>query len=278
MDTPQPESSSAFGISADEVADYLAFAGELDEAAREAILPHFRTSSAIDNKSQSSFDPVTEADRGAERAMRSLIEARYPTHGIEGEEYGVKPSASGWSWILDPVDGTRAFISGLPLWGTLIGLVYDQRPVVGIIDQAYLDERYRGWPGGADMIVRGRTAPLRTRACTALTDATAATTDVHLFNPSEAGAFEMVRRTARLTRYGCDCYAYAMLAAGHIDIVVESGLEAHDVAGIIPVVEGAGGVFTNWRGGPAWRGGQVIAAGDARTRDDALVALRRSAA
>ncbi|MFZ4601346.1 MAG: histidinol-phosphatase [Caulobacterales bacterium] len=259
-------------------AELLAFAGELADAARAAILPHFRAGPIdIENKASGAFDPVTEADRGAERAMRALIESRYPDHGIEGEEFGLKPSASGWSWVLDPVDGTRAFISGLPLWGTLIGLTYETRPIIGIIDQAYLQERFRGWPGGADLHDRHGVRPLRVRACPDLREATASTTDVHLFNPSEAGGFEMVRRTARLTRYGCDCYAYAMLASGYVDLVVESGLKPYDVAGLIPVIEGAGGSVTNWRGEPAWRGGQIIAAGDPRARDQALVALRRAA-
>lgn len=273
MTTTQP-----FSFPDDQIAAFRAFADRLADAARDAILPHFRIAGLdIENKSKAAFDPVTEADRGAERVMRALIEATYPDHGIEGEEYGVKPSASGWSWVLDPVDGTRAFVAGLPLWGTLIGLTYQDRPVIGVIDQAYLGERFRGWPGGAEVEDRAGVRPLRVRPCADLREAVAATTDVHLFNPSEAGGFEMVRRTARITRYGCDCYAYAMLASGFVDLVVESGLKPHDVAGLIPVIEGAGGLVTNWRGGPAWRGGQVIAASDARPHEQALVALRRAA-
>jgi myo-inositol-1(or 4)-monophosphatase len=264
-------------LATDDLHAFLAFADDLADAARAVILPHFRAQAEIENKADSAFDPVTEADRGAERAMRALIEARYPSHGILGEEYGEKKSADGWSWTLDPVDGTRAFISGLPLWGTLIALAFEGRPVIGVIDQGYLDERYVGFPGGARVTTRGATRPLQANACAHLKAATLATTDPFLFDGAEAGGFEMVRRTARLTRYGCDCYAYAMLADGRIDVVVESGLKPWDVHALIPVVEGAGGMLTNWRGGPAWGGGQVIASGDAGPHAEALVALRRAA-
>jgi myo-inositol-1(or 4)-monophosphatase len=264
------------------VPDLFAFMDELAEAARAEILPRFRQCDA-ENKAERGFDPVTEADRGAERAMRALIAARFPTHGIEGEEYGFAPSGDGFSWVLDPVDGTRAFISGLPSWGTLIALAYEDRPVLGVLDQGYLDERFYGLsvsPGEreAHALLRGDRSRLNVRPCPLLTAATLATTDANLFTPAEAGAFEQVRATARLTRYGFDCYAYAMVAAGHIDMVVEAGLKPHDIAAITPIIEGAGGLVTNWRGDPAWRGGQVIAAGDASAHAEAMVALRRSAA
>lgn len=260
-----------------ETETFLAFADELAEAARAAILPHFRTAMAVDAKGAGAFDPVTEADRGAERAMRALIEQRFPSHGIVGEEYGEKPSKDGWGWTLDPVDGTRAFISGLPLWGTLIALTFEGRPLIGVIDQGFLDERYTGFPGGARVTTRGVTRPLAARTCAHLKDATVATTDPFLFDGAEAGGFEMVRRAARLARYGCDCYAYAMLADGRIDLVIESGLKPWDIQALIPVIEGAGGMVTNWRGGPAWGGGQVIASGDAGPHEQALVALKRAA-
>lgn len=261
----------------DETVAFLAFADELADAARAAILPHFRSALDIDAKGAGAFDPVTEADRGAERAIRALIEARYPAHGIVGEEYGEKVSRDGWSWTVDPVDGTRAFISGLPLWGTLIALTFEGRPVIGVIDQGFLDERYVGFPGGARVTARGATRPLQARACAHLREATVSTTDPYLFDGAEAGGFEMVRAAARLARYGCDCYAYAMLADGRIDLVIESGLKPWDVHALIPVVEGAGGMLTNWRGGPAWAGGQVIASGDAGPHGQALVALKRAA-
>lgn len=260
-----------------EIADALAFTDTLADAARAAILPLFRVAIDVDGKGDGAFDPVTEADRAAERAMRALIEARFPDHGILGEEYGERPARGPWRWTLDPVDGTRAFISGLPLWGTLIALSHEGRPVIGAIDQGFLDERYVGFPGGARVTTRGQTRPLAARACPSLRTATIATTDPFLFDGAEAGGFEMVRRTARLARYGCDCYAYAMLADGRIDLVIESGLKPWDVQALIPVVEGAGGMLTNWRGGPAWSGGQVIASGDAGPHGEALVALRRAA-
>lgn len=260
-----------------EIAEFTTFAHRLADAARAAILPHFRADLLIDGKGDGPFDPVTEADRGAERAMRALIEAAYPHHGILGEEYGEKPAASRFCWALDPVDGTRAFIAGLPLWGTLIALTHEGRPVIGVIDQGFLDERYVGFPGGAEVTARGVTRPLAVRAAAHLRDTVIATTDPFLFDGAETGGFEMVRRTARLARYGCDCYAYAMLADGRIDLVIESGLKPWDVQALIPVIEGAGGLVTNWRGGPAWQGGQVIAAGDSRPHEQALVALRRAA-
>jgi myo-inositol-1(or 4)-monophosphatase len=253
------------------------FAETLAQAARGAILPHFRASPYIDNKAEDGFDPVTIADRAAETAMRALIEKHYPEHGIEGEEFGVKPSQNGWTWVLDPIDGTRAFIAGLPTWGTLIALNQDGRPRIGVIDQAYLEERYIGADGAAWSITRGARQRMQVRACDHLKHAILATTDQNLFRGAEGGGFEMVRRTAKLTRYGYDCYAYAMLAAGFIDMVIESGLKAHDVQALVPVIEGAGGMVTNWRGEPAWRGGQVIAASDPRIHEQALVALKRAA-
>jgi myo-inositol-1(or 4)-monophosphatase len=266
-------------LTPDQVEAYRAFFNLLADAARAEILPRFRAQTAVDDKHGAGrgFDPVTDADREAERAMRALISAHYPTHGIIGEEFGETPSQDGFSFILDPVDGTRAFIAGLPLWGTLIGLAYDGEPLMGALDQGYLDERYVGWPGGAHAQVRGQTTPLRTRACTALSQAVLATTDPYLFNPSELGGFDMVRHTARLTRYGADCYAYAMVAAGTVDLVIESGLRVWDVAALIPIVRGAGGVCTNWRGGSPARGGQILAVGDESLIDQALVALRRCA-
>jgi histidinol phosphatase-like enzyme (inositol monophosphatase family) len=256
---------------------YLAFAHRLADAAREVTLPLFRASEAIDKGEAGAFDPVTEADRGAERVMRALIESAYPEHGILGEEYGESPSRSGWTWTLDPVDGTRAFICGVPVWGTLIALAYEGVPVIGIIDQGYLDERYVGFPGGATATVRGATAPLKTRRCPSLSLATLAATDPGMFKGAETGGFEMVSRAARLTRYGLDCYGYAMLAAGRIDLVIESSLKPWDVQALYPIILGAGGVMMDWRGGPGYAARQVLAAGDEMLVEQSLVALRRAA-
>lgn len=258
---------------------YLAFAGELADAARKAILPHFRAETTIEAKPGRAFDPVTAADKAAESVMREMIEARFPDHGIIGEEFGVKPAAGKLSWVIDPIDGTRGFISGLPLWGVLIALVHeDAGPVIGIIDQPYLEERFRGFPGGADFISRSGVRPLKIRECAALRDATMATTDPNLFTGAEAGGVELVRSAAKLTRYGCDCYAFAMIALGHIDLVIESGLKTWDICALMPVIEGAGGAVTDWRGKRNWSGGQVLAVGDKRTQGEALMVLGRVAA
>jgi myo-inositol-1(or 4)-monophosphatase len=242
----------------------LAFADTLADTARAAILPFFRAPHACEDKGAGRFDPVTEADQDCERAMRALIELECPDHSILGEEYGGEFASRGYQWILDPIDGTRAFISGLPTWGVLIGLYHDGAPLIGVMDQPYLDERYRGWMNGANVTARGQTKPLQTRTCASLSDAILSTTDPHLFTGAEAEAFARVRAQAKLTRYGYDCYAYCMLAAGHIDCVIENGLKPFDIAALIPIVTGAGGGITSWEGGDACRGGSVLAFGDAR--------------
>ena len=225
-----------------------AFADTLADAARTAILPFFRAPHAIDNKSDKIFDPVTEADRASEQRMRQLIEAGFPDHAILGEEFGEKPGASGYQWILDPIDGTRAFVAGLPTWGVLIGLYYEGAPLIGVMDQPYLDERYRGFPGGAESTIRGVTRELKTRAALQLKDATLSTTDPTLFRGAEIDAFERVRQASKVVRYGFDCYAYCMLASGYMDCVIESGLKPFDIAALIPIITGAGGGVCNWRG------------------------------
>jgi histidinol phosphatase-like enzyme (inositol monophosphatase family) len=254
------------------------FAQRLADAARAATLPHFRSAASLaDNKATTGYDPVTEADRSAERAMRALIDAERPDDGIEGEEYGSKAGRSGLVWHLDPVDGTRAFVAGLPVWTTLIGLAQDDRAILGIIDQPWMDERYVGAGGEAWLDCRGARTKLKTRDCPALTQAILSTTDYFILTPPERGAFEHLRATARITRYGLDAYGYARLAAGTIDMVAESDLKSHDVCALIPVVEGAGGVVTDWRGRPAKLGGQIVASANQNILDEALVSLRRSA-
>ena len=257
-----------------DIARFTAFAETLADAARAAILPFFRAPHVVENKGGALFDPVTEADRAAEAAMRALIEREFPTHGIQGEEFGVKASQDGHAWVLDPIDGTRAFIAGLPLWGVLIALSYQGKPIVGVMDQPYLDERYRGARDSATVTSRGQTRALKTRACARLSEAILSSTDHSLFNGPEADAFERVRAAAKLTRYGYDCYAYAMVAAGYIDCVIESGLKPHDIQALIPILEGAGGGVCAWDGGEASQGGQVLAYGDARVRDEVLALLR----
>ena len=268
---------------ATEAAAILDLIRRLADAAAAETLSRFRTNAYADNKASSGFDPVTEADRAAERAIRELLARERPDDGVDGEEYGREDGASGWLWRLDPVDGTRAFIAGLPLWTTLIALESpDGTPLYGAISQPFIGELYLGWPGGAALEKGGERRALKTRACRSLTEAIVSTTDPFIFTPPERGAFEHVRATARLTRYGCDAYAYARLAAGDIDLVIESGLQPHDVAALAPVVTGAGGRMTDWSGvdfadrpGPAE--GQVVASGSDGPLADALISLRRSA-
>lgn len=262
-------------MSAHDLPTLLAFADTLADAARAAILPYFRAPHVCEDKGGERYDPVTEADQASERVMRELIVRMFPDHSILGEEYGGTLAAEGYQWFLDPIDGTRAFISGLPTWGVLIGLYHDGKPLIGVMDQPYLDERYRGWMRGADVVVRGETRPLKTRACANLGEAILSTTDPYLFAGAEAEAFARVRAAAKLTRYGYDCYAYCMLAAGHIDCVIENGLKPFDIAALIPIVTGAGGGIVSWDGGDASKGGRVLAFGDANVGDAARLELSK---
>ncbi len=255
----------------------LPLAERLADAARTAILPYFRSANTVENKAASGYDPVTEADKAGERAIRALLEVERPNDSIDGEEYGVKSGTSGLTWRLDPIDGTRAFVAGLPSWTTLIGLDVEGDAILGVIDQPWLDERYLGAGGKAWLVGRGVREPLKVRDCQKLTDAILTTTDPFILTPPERGAFEHLRATARLTRYGLDAYGYARLAAGTIDMVTETGLKPHDVAALIPVIEGAGGVVTDWRGQKAKLGGQICAAANRRILDEAMISLRRSA-
>jgi myo-inositol-1(or 4)-monophosphatase len=255
----------------------LAFIDELADAARGAILPFFRQDLTVQNKAAHGFDPVTDADRAAETAMRAVITARFPDHAIHGEEFADIVGASPWRWVLDPIDGTRAFMAGLPTWGVLIGLTHNGEPVLGALDQPYLQERFIGFPGGATFRGPQGERALKVRGCAVLTSATLSTTDPDLFTPPEKGAFDQVRAAARLTRLGLDCYAYGMLAAGHIDLVVESGLKPVDILPLVPLIEGAGGIVTDWRGRPVRSGGQVVAAASREILEEARIALRRSA-
>jgi len=264
----------------DRLAELDAFLVELNQAAAQAILPLFRADHGlVDKGGANGFDPVTQADRGAEQAIRALIAARYPQHGVIGEEYGEDRADAEWVWVLDPVDGTRAFIAGLPLWCVLIGLRHNGRPLLGSIGQPFLDELYIGHAGGSRLMTGGASRPLRVRPCPALADAIIATTDPEgCFTDPERGAWAEVRAAARVARLGCDAYAYAMVAAGTLDLVLEAGLKAWDIDAAIPVIEGAGGVVTDWRGRPVGAaGGQVAIAGDRACLDLALPALQRAA-
>ena len=257
------------------------FALDLAAAAAMASLPLFRLRGlGEDNKLAhlSRFDPVTEADKGAERAIRALINQTFPEHGIIGEEYGSENSEAEYVWVLDPVDGTRAFISGLPVWTNLIALRHRGRPVLGVIGQPYLGEVFIGSPLGSRLIGPHEETPLRVRACAGLSDAVIATTDPNQFKGAEAVAYNGLLEAVKLARYGCDAYAFAMVALGTMDIALEAGLKCWDIEAIIPVIENAGGIVTDWRGNPVGQdGGQVIAAASPALIDQALEHLARAA-
>lgn len=258
--------------------EYELFAVDLAREAARVSLPYFRGAyEETDKGGPGAFDPVTQADHEAEAAIRSLIAARYPDHGVIGEEYGEDRPDADHVWILDPIDGTRAFIAGLPLWTNLIALRSEGRPVVGVIGQPYLDEVFLGGPTGARLIKGGAERPLAVRPCPSLNDALIATTDPDLFSGAELGAWTQLRAAARLARLGCDAYAYAMLAAGRIDLVAESGLKVWDWSALVPVITAAGGAVTNWRGEAPDGSGQILAVGDVGIREQALVTLRRAA-
>ncbi|MBA1202637.1 histidinol-phosphatase [Pseudomonas capeferrum] len=258
----------------DQIGEYRAFAERLADAAAAAIQPYFRAPLDIEDKGGRLYDPVTAADKAAEDAMRALIQARYPDHGILGEEQGVEPGSSPLTWVLDPIDGTRAFITGLPLWGTLIALNDGARPVIGVMNQPFTGERFIGTPQGA----WSATALLKTRACADLATATLMCTTPDMFDtPARQKAFEKVAGQARLMRYGGDCYAYCMLASGFVDVIVEASLQPYDVQALIPIIEGAGGIITAWDGGSAQQGGAVVACGDRALHAQVLEMLRAAA-
>jgi myo-inositol-1(or 4)-monophosphatase len=255
--------------------DFAAFVDELADVSGEAILPFFRTSLAVEDKSSGGrFDPVTEADRAAEGAMRRLIGRTFPEHGIIGEEFGTERADAEYVWVLDPIDGTKSFISGMPAWGTLIGLTRFGEPVYGMMHQPFTRERFSGDGGAARYRGPGGSRDLRVRPCGSLNEALLFTTSPLLMNDADRAAFARVEAAVRLSRYGGDCYAYCMLAAGHIDLVIETELKPYDVIPIIPIIAGAGGVVTDWEGGPAERGGRAVVAGDRRVHEAALALLR----
>ena len=254
--------------------DFAAFVDELADASGEALLPFFRTTLAIEDKNRGgAFDPVTAADRAAECAMRALIHRTFPEHGVIGEEFGSERTDAEYVWVLDPIDGTKSFIAGMPAWGTLIALTRFGEPVYGMMHQPFTRERFTG--DGAAARYRGPadSRDLRVRPCQNLAEAVLFTTSPLLMDDGDRATFAGVERRVRLSRYGGDCYAYCMLAAGHIDLVIETGLKPHDVIPLIPIVTGAGGIITAWDGGGAERGGRVVVAGDRRVHEAAVALL-----
>ncbi|MDE4131915.1 histidinol-phosphatase [Phaeobacter sp. QD34_3] len=253
----------------------LDVAQRLADAAGAVILPHFRKPGlGADNKLAAGFDPVTVADRDAEQAMRAVLAELRPEDGILGEEFPAVEGRSGRTWVLDPIDGTRGFISGTPTWGVLIALSDATGPVLGVIDQPYTGERFVGCADHAQMSGPHGTCALATRQGAALDQAILFTTFPEVGTPDERSGFERVAAQVKLTRYGMDCYAYALLAAGHIDLVIEAGLNAYDIQAPIAVIEAAGGIVTNWQGGPAHDGGQVLAAANKELHAQALGLLQ----
>jgi len=254
--------------------DLTAFVDKLATVSGAAILPFFRTSLDVEDKSRGGrFDPVTAADRAAETAMRTLIRETFPEHGIIGEEFGNERVDAEYVWALDPIDGTKSFISGMPAWGTLIALTRAGKPVFGMMHQPFIGERFTG--DGAAARYRGPIGErdLRVRPCASLKEAVLYTTSPLLMNERDRAMFERVEAGVRLSRYGGDCYAYCMVAAGHIDLLIETELKPHDVLALIPIISGAGGVVTTWDGGPPEGGGRLVVAGDKRVHEAAMTLL-----
>jgi myo-inositol-1(or 4)-monophosphatase len=252
------------------IPEMLDFARRLADAARSETLGRWASGCAAEHKGGGAFDPVTEADREAERAMRALIEAEYPDHGIAGEEFPERPAHGPFTWSLDPIDGTRAFLFGLPTWVTLIALLDEGRPVLGVIDVPRLGERYVGHAGGSLLVSGSDEDEITVSGCTRMSEARLTTTDPTLFSDRELAGFSAIRDRCRLTRYGLDGYGYARLAAGTIDLVIESGLKPHDYNAVIPVVRGAGGVAGDWRGGEDFSDGRIVAAASRELYDEAV--------
>lgn len=253
------------------------FFHDLATIAADAALPLFRSEMSIVNKDADKdgehFDPVTVGDRNAEIAMRARIEQTYPDHGILGEEVENVRLDADHIWVLDPIDGTRSFISGIPLWATLIGLKSNGVPAAGMMAQPFIGERFFGDCQSASYSGPHGDRALKTRQCRSLDDALMCTTTPFLFSDPERERYQRVEDAARLTRYGTDSYGYCLVAAGHLDIVVESGLHPYDIVALIPIIQGAGGVVTNWTGGPATDGGQVVATGNPHLHDLVLSKL-----
>ncbi len=253
----------------------VAVAHALADAAREAILPYFRTKDlTAENKLTTGFDPVTIADKAAEQAMRDVLGEMRPDDAILGEEFGTKEGTTGLTWVLDPIDGTRGFVSGTPTWGVLIAVGDDTGPQIGIIDQPYIGERFVGTPNGAHFKGPHQTGAIATRAARPLSQAIVFTTFPEVGTPQDRAGFDAVAQEAQLARYGMDCYAYALLAAGQIDLVIEAGLNSYDIQGPIGLIHGAGGIVTDWNGEPAHQGGRALAAANAEIHAQALAILK----
>ncbi len=255
--------------------EFLAFAVEAAEQAGAAALPFFRAQGAVDNKlGAAGFDPVTQGDRAVENELRGLLQTRYPEHGLLGEEFGAA-SGNGLTWVIDPIDGTRAFMSGMLHWGLLLGLFDGQRPIVGVMRQPFTEETFFG-NGQVSHYQRHGVGRKRisTSGCESLQAAVLAATGPALYaSQQEQSQFLSLQNNAKLTRLGCDCYAYAMLAMGSVDVAADPGLQPYDIQGLIPIIEGAGGVVTTWAGGDASMGGAIVASATAALHEQVLSRL-----
>lgn len=251
--------------------DLIALAGRLADAAGAIVRSYYRTPVAVDDKADAS--PVTIADRQAETAMRAILREAVPDHGIIGEEHGSEGIDRDYVWVLDPIDGTKAFIAGMPTFGTLIALMHKGKPVLGVIDQAISGERWIGAQGHGTTM---NGTPVRARACDTMGKAVLYSTDPSMFQGNDLAAYERLAKAAKLRRFGADCYAYGLMALGFVDVVCEADLQLYDYAAIIPVIEGAGGVITDWQGAAPGFGsdGRILAAGDRRTHAEALAILK----
>jgi len=261
------------------LSDLLDFAHTLADASGAAIRPYFRQPIDVANKAGGgAFNPVTEADKAAERVIAAAVAERWPEHGFIGEEHGSTRPDARLRWVVDPIDGTRAFIMGWPMWGTLIGLLDGDAPILGLMDQPFTRERY--WSGAHASYLRtgdDEARRIRARACPSLGDAILSTTHPDLFGAGEeADGFARLTSKVRMTRYGGDCYGYCLVAAGFVDLVVEAGLKPYDVVALIPIIERAGGRITTWDGKQATAGGRIVAAGDPRVHEQAMAVLSRS--
>jgi len=256
--------------------DFATFVDDLAAVSGETIRPFFRSALGVENKSRSGgFDPVTAADRAAEAAMRALITKTFPAHGIVGEEFEPERPDAEYVWVLDPIDGTKSFICGMPAWGTLIALTRHGQPIYGMMHQPFTREHFSGDGSGARYRGPAGERALQVRACTTLKDAVLLTTSPLLMKQADRRRFHRVEETVRLSRYGGDCYAYCVLAAGHVDLIIETELKPHDVLALIPIIEGAGGIMTTWENGQPHNGGRIIAAGDRRVHAQAMELLCR---
>lgn len=265
--------TTAIAVSADQKTEYLGFARSAARAAGDAILPYFRSRMQVTNKlSGQGFDPVTLADQAGERVIRAAIEDAYPDHGIFGEEFGLK-SGNGLTWVIDPIDGTRAFMTGMLHWGVLLALFDGEQPIVGVMYQPYTDELFSGDNESAWYERAGESQSLVTSACRRVDEACLSTTGIDWLPASKQGRFRQLSQATKLTKMGGDCYLFGMLAMGSLDLGVEAGLNAYDIQALMPIVRGAGGVVTDWEGGNPSLGGTVLASATQALHSDAMTLL-----